>query len=142
MERSGRCRLKIVIMSLPEQSVPSTSPRAQYFRERNLQEEYTEREIKWLEVLSRHSKRETNLKALRKMNIKTDMLNHVRQNIYLLPLEKRVQFADFELGFESQSRLRWLPAAVLGFVGFWLTRAISCTALSRNQVPKVCYPIC
>lgn len=94
----------------------TSAPKAHYFRERDLQQEYTETELKWLEVLSRHSQRETNLKALRKMNIQTDMANHVRRNLAILPLEKRVEFADFELAYSSHSNYRWLPGVCLGVV--------------------------
>lgn len=78
--------------------------------------QFSERELKWLETLAKLSPQDTNLKAMRRMDVMTDMPKYCKEHLHLLPPQRSIDFYDLHIRFEQIKHRAYLPGAALGGV--------------------------
>ena len=74
---------------------------------------YTEYEMDWMNKLSKHSNIQTNLKAMKKMDVNTDRYKYVMNNIHMLDDDKKRQYFEMEDVYKWRSKYIHIPSCVL-----------------------------
>lgn len=80
--------------------------------------QFNDKELKWLETLSKLSPQDTNLKAMRRMDTMVDRPKYVKDHLHLLSRQKSTEFYDTHIKYNENRKYLYFPGVSLATVEY------------------------